>query len=59
MAGEERSSGGCRGSGQEPQTREWRLWRPCQSTEEGGVLCTFSVRPSCLEIGYRELTRDM
>lgn len=37
MAGEERSSGGSRGSSQEPQTGEWRLWRPCQSSQEGKV----------------------
>lgn len=35
MAGEE---GGIRSSGsfnQKPKTREWGVWRPCQSAEQG------------------------
>lgn len=42
VAGEERSSGGCWNSNQEPQIGEWRLWWPCQSSQEGKVFHAIS-----------------
>lgn len=54
MAGEERSFGGCRDFDQEPQTGEWGLWRPSQSSEEG-TECGLSL----LEVGYRKLAVDI
>lgn len=48
MAGEERSPGSCRSSGQEPQTGGWRLRRPRESPEKGkaGTLGTSAVEPT-------------